>query len=117
LVAYLEIFFSSDRFRRHISGQLKSSAGHQRITLDAIRQADVVLPPLEEQQQIVKNVYALFELADRIGQCVANAKLRIDGLTQSILAKAFRGELVPQDPDDEPASVLLGRIQGVRDMG
>ena len=38
----------------------------------------------------------------------------MDKLTQSILAKAFRGELVPQDPNDEPASVLLERIKGER---
>lgn len=40
--------------------------------------------------------------------------MRIDRLTQSILAKAFRGELVPQDPNDEPASVLLERIKAQR---
>lgn len=40
------------------------------------------------------------------------AKAYVDRLTQSILAKAFRGELVPQDPNDEPASVLLERIVG-----
>ena len=45
---------------------------------------------------------------------VASAKSRIDHLTQSILAKAFRGELVPQDPNDEPACVLLERIQAQR---
>ena len=45
---------------------------------------------------------------------VASAKSRIDHLTQSILAKAFRGELVPQDPSDEPASLLLERIQAQR---
>jgi hypothetical protein len=41
----------------------------------------------------------------------AKAKVHVDKLTQSILAKAFRGELVPQDPNDEPASVLLKRIR------
>ena len=55
-----------------------------------------------------------FAFADQLEAKVASAKSRIDHLTQSILAKAFRGELVPQDPNDEPASVLLERIQTQR---
>ena len=112
---YLEIYFSSNRFRRHISGQLKSSAGHQRITLDAIRKASVVIPSLEEQSEIVRKVSMLFELAEQVEGRASDASQRTNNLTQSILAKAFRGELVPQNPDDEPASDLLGRIQGGRD--
>ena len=41
----------------------------------------------------------------------AKAQAHVDKLTQSLLAKAFRGELVPQDPNDEPASALLARIR------
>jgi type I restriction enzyme, S subunit len=41
----------------------------------------------------------------------AKAQAQVDKLTQSILAKAFRGELVPQDPSDNPASVLLERLE------
>jgi len=53
----------------------------------------------------------LFALAEQIETRYAKAKSYIDNLTQSLLAKAFRGELVPQDPNDEPASVLLERIK------
>jgi type I restriction enzyme S subunit len=56
-------------------------------------------------------VEGLFELADQIEARYAKAKAHVGKLTQSILAKAFRGELVPQDPSDEPASVLLERIK------
>jgi type I restriction enzyme S subunit len=59
----------------------------------------------------VHRVEELFVLADQIETRYAKAKAYIDNLTQSILAKAFRGELVPQDPNDEPASVLLERIK------
>ena len=55
-----------------------------------------------------------FAFADQLEAKVASAKSRIDHLSQSILAKAFRGELVPQDPNDEPACVLLERIQAQR---
>ena len=57
---------------------------------------------------------ALFKVADQIEERYKKAKAYVDKLTQSILAKAFRGELVPQDPNDEPASVLLERIREER---
>ncbi len=73
-----------------------------------------MLPPLAEQTEIVRRVEQLFAFADQLEAKVAAAKSRIDHLTQSILAKTFRGELVPQDPNDEPASVLLERIKAQR---
>ena len=112
--SYLEIFFASDKYLSYIRRSLKSSAGHQRITMDTIRDAEVVVPPLEEQTEIVRRVEQLFAFADQLEARVAAAQERIDKLTQSILAKAFRGELVPQDPNDEPASVLLERIKAQR---
>jgi type I restriction enzyme S subunit len=56
----------------------------------------------------------LFALADQIEARYAKAKEQVHKLTQSILAKAFRGELVPQDPNDEPADQLLARIRAAR---
>ncbi|MBV6368988.1 type I restriction endonuclease subunit S, partial [Pseudomonas aeruginosa] len=61
-----------------------------------------------------RRVDQLFAFADLLESKVKTAKARIGLLTQSILAKAFRGELVPQDPKDEPASVLLERIRAQR---
>jgi type I restriction enzyme S subunit len=72
------------------------------------------IPPLAEQQEIVSRVEALFKTADALECRYLKAKVHVDKLTQAILAKAFRGELVPQDPNDEPASVLLARIQPSR---
>lgn len=74
----------------------------------------IPLPPLAEQTEIVRRVEQLFAFADQLEARVKAAQVRIDRLTQSILAKAFRGELVPQDPNDEPASVLLERIKAQR---
>ena len=76
----------------------------------------VALPPLEEQTEIVRRVESLFAQADKVESQYKAAKTRLDKLTQSILAKAFRGELVPQDPNDEPASELLKRIQTEREL-
>lgn len=69
------------------------------------------IPPIEEQKEIVRRVEDLFRFADQIEERYKKARSYTDKLTQSILAKAFRGELVPQDPNDEPASALLERIQ------
>jgi type I restriction enzyme S subunit len=68
-----------------------------------------------EQKEIVRCVETLFALADQVEARYAKAKAHVERLTQSILAKAFRGELVPQDPNDEPASVLLQRIKQQRE--
>lgn len=74
----------------------------------------VPLPPKEEQKEIVRLVDQYFAFADTIEAQVKKAQSRVDNLTQSILAKAFRGELVPQNDDDEPAEVLLERIAKAR---
>lgn len=74
----------------------------------------IALPHIDEQIEIARRVQELLALADNMVERVNDAKKRIDALTQSILAKAFRGELVPQDPNDEPASVLLEHIRAQR---
>jgi type I restriction enzyme S subunit len=72
------------------------------------------LPPLAEQEEIVRRIEVLFKVADRIEERYQKVKAYSDKLIQSILAKAFRGEVVPQDPNDEPASLLLERIKNER---
>ena len=91
-----------------------SGNNQQALNKKAVQSLPFPLPPLAEQTEIVRRVEQLFVFADQLEAKVASAKSRIDHLTQSILAKAFRGELVPQDPNDEPASVLLDRIQAQR---
>jgi type I restriction enzyme, S subunit len=59
----------------------------------------------------VRRVETLFAKADRIEAQYKSARQQVDRLTPALLAKAFRGELVPQGPNDEPASVLLERVK------
>ena len=75
-----------------------------------LKTLEIPVPPLVEQTEIVRRVEALFALADQIEARYKKAKAHTDRLTQSILAKAFRGELVPQDPNDKPAEELLKQI-------
>lgn len=82
----------------------------------------IQLPPIEEQTEIVRRVEQLFTYADQVEQQVKNAQARVNQLTQSILAKAFRGELTEQWRKDNPelisgdnsAAALLGRIKAER---
>ncbi|TYA09250.1 restriction endonuclease subunit S [Vibrio cholerae] len=84
------------------------------LNLGILRKLPIPLPPVEEQKEIVRLVDQYFAFADTIEAQVKKAQARVDKLTQSILAKAFRGELVPQDPNDEPADKLLERIAAAR---
>lgn len=110
---YLMLILSDLSFSNYlIPNQTGSDIPH--ISGKQILNYSVALPTVIEQTEIVRRVEQLFAFADQLEAKVASAKKRIDHLTQSILAKAFRGELVPQDPNDEPASVLLERIKAQR---
>lgn len=110
---YLAIYLRSNKFSVQINA-VKSQTTRDFVPITAQYELFHLIPPLAEQTEIVRRVEQLFAFADQLEAKVASAKTRIDHLTQSILAKAFRGELVPQDPNDEPASVLLERIKAQR---
>lgn len=101
---FREQFFSGE------TGQV--SQGN--VGSEHIKKCLIPSPPIEEQAEIVCRTAQLFAFAEQVEAKVVLAKSRVDHLAQSILAKAFRGELVPQDPNDEPASVLLERIKAQR---
>ena len=75
----------------------------------------VPLPPIHEQQLVVAALDNSFVGSDAVLEQCFTLDSDLTQLDQSILAKAFRGELVPQDPNDEPASVLLQRIRRERE--
>jgi len=114
---YLEIVLNSMDLQEFVTGSAQPKMTQQ--ALNAIR---VPIPPLEEQHEIVRRVHALFNISDAVAKRVEFARDKADKLTQSILAKAFRGELVPTEAElarregreYEPASVLLERIKQER---
>jgi type I restriction enzyme S subunit len=74
------------------------------------------LPSVGEQVEIVNRIESAFAWIDRLGLEITSARKLMDHLDQAVLAKAFRGELVPQDPSDEPGSALLERIRAERSL-
>jgi type I restriction enzyme S subunit len=93
----------------------KAAGGVQpNLNLGIIKAWRIPLPSREEQREIVRLIETALTWIDRLASEGTSARKLIDNLDQSILAKAFRGELVPQNPADEPASELLQRIHPER---
>jgi type I restriction enzyme S subunit len=107
---YLEYAFQVRLLRHDLEAAAKSSAGHQRISLSDLRRFVFPLPSFEEQQEISKQIERMIVTLEQIEECVQESLAKLRELDHAMLAKAFRGELVPQEPTDEPASVLLERI-------
>ena len=111
---FMLYWLQTDLFRTFFFAGETGNVNQGNVGAEGIRKASIELPSLAEQQEVVRRVEALFKLTDQIEARYNKANAFVDKLTQSILAKAFRGELVPQDPNDEPASVLLERIREQR---
>ena len=120
---FLYLFFQSDLYWKQISENISGSA---QPNCNASKLASLILPlpPVPEQQEIVRRVEAMFKLAEAVEKRVAAATTRAEKLSQAILAKAFRGELVPTETElarregrsYEAASELLARIKSAKEM-
>ncbi|EKF9068691.1 restriction endonuclease subunit S [Vibrio cholerae] len=106
---FFELLFQSSYFKEQVEDNLSETL-QPNLSPKDLKRLLVFIPELDEQKEIVRLVDQYFAFADTIETQVKKAQARVDKLTQSILAKAFRGELVPQDPNDEPADKLLERI-------
>ncbi len=93
----------------------KSTSGVNNINSKEIQRLTLALPSLPEQQEIVRLLDAQFEVIEQNEREIDAALKRSEALRQSILKTAFTGHLVPQDPTDEPAAVLLERIRSKRE--
>ena len=84
------------------------------LNLTKIKEFRFSLPSMAEQQEMVRRVKTLFVIADRLEAHYHSADTLVKQLTASLLAKAFRGELVEQEPNEEPGNMLLERIRAKR---
>jgi type I restriction enzyme S subunit len=121
---YMEFYLRCPSTQKRLESAMKGVAVRG-VNIGDVRVLQVALPPRAEQDEIVRRVDALLKIADAIDGHLLNATARADKLTESILAKAFRGELVfteaelarREGREYEPASVLLERIKNGRNSG
>lgn len=108
IVFYLNSAPAKAFFRDNATG----TAGNMpKISGRTLKQLPVPLPPLEEQAEIVARIEAAFAQIETLARAAAAARARLGVLDRAILARAFKGKLVPQNPNDEPASELLKRVK------
>jgi len=81
------------------------------LSMGAIRQIPLFIPPVDEQLQILEKIKRYFQFIEKVEKETENFFILVSNIENAILSKAFRGELVPQDDKDEPASILLDRIK------
>lgn len=104
-------FLLSESTQRLIQRKSKATAGQRNLTLEICRDIEVPLFEFEDQIKIVEFIEKWLSIYGNLEISIIQSIKKAEILRQSILKKAFAGELVPQDPADEPAEKLLERIR------
>lgn len=112
---YLALWLLSDSMLSWAKRDSKATAGQSNLTLELCRGIPVPACHIKEQREIVRRIESAFAKIDRLEKEAKRAMELVGRLEEAILAKAFRGELVPRDENDEPAELLLARIRAERD--
>jgi type I restriction enzyme S subunit len=110
----LSDYINSAYGRGWVASVVSQQVGQANVNGTKLRQLGIPVMPVEEQSEIARRIAIAFAWVDRLSSETTSARKLIDHLDQAVLAKAFRGELVPQDPNDEPASILLVRVKAER---
>ncbi|QDS91826.1 Type-1 restriction enzyme EcoKI specificity protein [Roseimaritima multifibrata] len=114
LPEFIELYFAAPDARNRVTEKAKTTSGQQGVSGGDIKGQPIAIAPVEEQREVVRRVCEMMERINELENGLASIESSLTELDQSILSKAFRGELVPQDPSDEPASELLARIRKQR---
>lgn len=104
-------WFGNTHSQKYFMKKGKQTTNLASISLTQLRAFPVALPPIEEQRVIVSEIERHFSQINYLENTLTTSLSQAESLRQSILKQAFEGKLVPQDPSDEPASVLLERIR------
>lgn len=114
LPAWASLVINSSHGRGYVARVRTQQVGQANVNGTKLAAMPIPLPPLEEQRRIVAELEQQLSLIDSLRAAVESAQKGSAALRRAILERAFRGELVPQDPNDEPASALLERIRAER---
>ena len=111
---FLSLYWNAPHTASLLRDVASSTSGLYTLSTRKIKAIPIPIAPLSEQEQIATRVDGQLEKHDRLRESIRYALDRVTFLRRSVLATAFSGRLVPQDPEDEPASVLLERIAASR---
>jgi len=111
---FVTFWLMSPEGRTRLENLAASTSGLHTLSISKIAGLPIPVPSLKIQAVLVGALQAAFTRADRLEAEAARARALLGRLEAAILARAFRGELVPQDPADEPAPILLARIRAKR---
>ena len=114
LPEWIAAYVTAGRGRREVEKRLKTTAGQVGISGSQLRSVPIAVPPIGYQQYAVHKIWSVLAEQHRIRQELSSVRARVEALRLSVLALAFSGQLVLQDPIDEPATVLLERIAASR---
>ncbi|KAF4410963.1 restriction endonuclease subunit S [Streptomyces lycii] len=106
-------------FRRHMHArrfmrEVRITTNIAHLSAARLKAVEFPVPPIEEQKRLVALAEERFRGINALDEELAKAQRRAENLRKAVLARAFTGGLVPQDPNDEPASELLARVQAER---
>lgn len=113
--AYIEYAVNAGVSRKFILSKVKTTAGQTGISGGELKQVPIPAAPISEQKKIVEEIESRLSVCDKIEEMLEESLKQSEILRYSILKKAFEGRLVPQDPNDEPASILLQRIKAEKE--
>ena len=94
---------------------MKGTAGQKRIQTNYLKDVLVPVATIEEKKQVIQTIEAKIPLIQNTAQIVNSTLQTLETMRMSVLKQAFQGKLVPQDPNDEPAQILLEKIKSTKE--